>query len=47
MSYKKPLSDREHAIEEAYFRKENQRLIERMRARRGAAEKGEEGEAAQ
>lgn len=42
MSYKKPLSEREHAIEEAYFRKENQRLVERMRARRGAAEKGEE-----
>lgn len=44
MSYKKPLSEREHAIEEAYFRKENQRLIDRMRARREAAEQGEEPE---
>ena len=42
MSYKKPLSEREHAIEESYFRKENQRLIEKMRTRRDAAEKGEE-----
>ena len=41
MSYKNPLSEREHAIEEAYFRKENQRLIDRMKARRAAAEKGE------
>lgn len=44
MSYKKPLSEREHAIEEAYFRKEDQRLIEQMKARRQAAEKGEEPE---
>lgn len=44
MSYKNPLSEREHAIEEAYFRKQNQRLIEKMRARREAAEKGEEPE---
>lgn len=44
MSYKKPLEEREHAIEEAYFRKENQRLIERMKARRAAAERGEEPE---
>jgi len=42
MSYKKPLSEREHAIEESYFRQENQRLIEKMRARRKVAEKGEE-----
>lgn len=45
MSYKKPLSEREHAIEEAYFRKQNQRLIDQMRARREAAEKGEAPEA--
>ena len=42
MSYRNPLGDREHAIEEAYFQKENRRLIDRMRARRQAAEKGEE-----
>ncbi len=42
MSYRKPLSEREHAIEEAYFRKENRRLIDRMKTRREAAEKGEE-----
>ena len=42
MSYKNPLVEREHALEEAYFRKENQRLIEKMRARRAAAERGEE-----
>ena len=41
MSYKKPLAEREHALEEAYFRKQNQHLIDRMRARREAAEKGE------
>ena len=42
MSYRNPLGDREHAIEEAYFQKENRRLVDRMRARREAAEKGEE-----
>ena len=42
MSYKNPLSEREHALEEAYFRKQNQRLIDKMRARREAAVKGEE-----
>ena len=41
MSYKKPLDEREHALEEAYFHKENARLIEKMRARREAAAKGE------
>lgn len=41
MSYKKPLAEREHALEEAYFRQQNQHLIDRMRARREAAEKGE------
>ncbi len=45
MSYRKPLEEREHAMEEAFFRKENARLIERMRARREAAEKGDEPEA--
>lgn len=44
MSYKNPLAEREHAIEEAYFQKENRRLIERMRARREAAESGAEPE---
>lgn len=44
MSYKNPLSEREHAIEEAYFRKENRRLIDRMRARRESAEQGKEPE---
>lgn len=44
MSYRKPLGDRGDALEEAYFRKHNQRLIERMQARREAAEKGEEPE---
>lgn len=44
MSYKNPLREREHAIEEAYFHKQNERLIEKMRARREAAEKGEEPE---
>ncbi|MCR9095812.1 MAG: universal stress protein [bacterium] len=45
MSYKNPLSEREHALENAYFDKENRRLIERMRARREAAESGAEPEA--
>ena len=44
MSYRNPLSEREHALEEAYFSKENRRLIDRMRARRAAAEQGEEPE---
>ena len=42
MSYKKPLKEREQALEEAYFQKQNAKLIEKMRARRAAAEKGEE-----
>ena len=42
MSYRNPLREREHALEEAYFRKENDELIARMRARRAAAETGEE-----
>ena len=44
MSYRNPLREREHALEEAYFQKQNKELIERMRARRAAAEKGEEPE---
>jgi len=44
VSYKKPLSEREHALEEAYFQRENRRLIDRMNTRRAAAEKGEEPE---
>ncbi|MEM9173785.1 MAG: universal stress protein [Myxococcota bacterium] len=42
MSYRNPLREREHALEEAYFRKQNDELIERMRARRAAAQTGEE-----
>ena len=42
MSYRKPLKEREHALEEAYFQKQNAKLIEKMRARRTAAEMGEE-----
>lgn len=42
MSYKNPLKEREHALEEAYFQKQNRRLIEQMRVRREAAEQGTE-----
>lgn len=34
MSYTNPLSDREKALEEAFFRKESERLLEAMRTRR-------------
>jgi hypothetical protein len=33
MSYAQPLSDREHALEEAFFRKEGRRLLAAMRER--------------
>lgn len=33
MSYASPLAERERALEEAFFRKENQRLLAEMRAR--------------
>lgn len=38
MSYAKPLVERERALEEAFFRRENARLLEEMRARRSRAE---------
>lgn len=42
MSYRKPLREREQALEDSYFRRKNEELIEKMRARRLAAAKGEE-----
>ena len=33
MSYRKPLAERERALEDAFFRKENERLLEAMRSK--------------
>ncbi len=37
MSYSRPLTEREKALEEAFFRDQNARLIESLRAKKAAA----------
>ena len=41
MTFSKPLSEREKALEEAFFREANAKLIETLRARRDEAEQRE------